>query len=401
MLAARAGGDDGASVIVRDSAGVTIVENTAPVWRDDPAWSVGAEPVLEIGIADGAFEYQLAGVSDAARFADGRVAVANGGSGEIRIYGADGRWLASLGRPGGGPGEFQVLGGVLVLPGDSVLGFDGAARRLTLFTPAGTLASTIPIEPPLMAPRSDVSQLDDGSLVWVSSGADAEARPVGTVYRPRSQLLRYRRADAVLDTIGTFPGHEVAIARIGDAVVPGVPLLGRRIVHTTHGARVYVGLQERFEIGVYAPDGALRQVIRAPADDLAVTPSLVEDFRRRILERARGEDPMMVPALESYLKAAPAAPGRPAHGSLHVDAAGNLWVAEDNPLPIGGSEPTRYTVFDGQGRMLGPVTLPERFRLFEIGGDYVLGAWQDELDVEYVRVYPLRRAAPDEELQVQ
>jgi hypothetical protein len=43
------------------------------------------------------------------------------------------------------------------------------------------------------------------------------------------------------------------------------------------------------------------------------------------------------------------------------------------------------------GRILARVQMPSKFRVQEIGEDYVLGVWRDDLDVESVRVYGLRR----------
>jgi hypothetical protein len=46
-------------------------------------------------------------------------------------------------------------------------------------------------------------------------------------------------------------------------------------------------------------------------------------------------------------------------------------------------------VFDEGGAALGVVPLPPRFTPHQIGNDFVLGAWKDELDVEHVRLYRL------------
>jgi hypothetical protein len=37
------------------------------------------------------------------------------------------------------------------------------------------------------------------------------------------------------------------------------------------------------------------------------------------------------------------------------------------------------------------VELPAGLRVLEIGGDYVLGVWNDELDVQHVRLHRLDR----------
>ena len=90
---------------VIDSAGVRLVLNHLP---DGPlgtgGLSLDAEPMLEIGTFEGDALYQLYRVGGARRLADGRIVVANAGSFEVRVYGADGRYERAWGREGGGPG---------------------------------------------------------------------------------------------------------------------------------------------------------------------------------------------------------------------------------------------------------------------------------------------------------
>ena len=38
---------------------------------------------------------------------------------------------------------------------------------------------------------------------------------------------------------------------------------------------------------------------------------------------------------------------------------------------------------------MGTVRTPAELRVLDIGADWLLGVWQDELDVEYVREYGL------------
>ena len=51
--------------------------------------------------------------------------------------------------------------------------------------------------------------------------------------------------------------------------------------------------------------------------------------------------------------------------------------------------PDRWRVFDSAGVWLGDVTVPSGFYPYQIGDDWILGSETDELDVEYVVVYPL------------
>ncbi|MDH4045855.1 MAG: hypothetical protein OEW06_15510, partial [Gemmatimonadota bacterium] len=80
----------------------------------------------------------------------------------------------------------------------------------------------------------------------------------------------------------------------------------------------------------------------------------------------------------------------PAFGDLNVDAEGRLWVA-DYRAP--DEEQTTWTVFDAQGTLLGTIRTPPGLTVMEIGTDYLLGTWTDDLDVPYVRLYRLTRAA--------
>lgn len=113
--ACSTGEDASLTVAVRDSAGVTIVENSGQPDPSGGGWSVASQPELSIGTFEGDSLQQLYEVQGALRLADGSIAIANGGSGEIRIYGPSGEFARRLGRKGEGPGEFQrpALAGLL------------------------------------------------------------------------------------------------------------------------------------------------------------------------------------------------------------------------------------------------------------------------------------------------
>ena len=84
--------------------------------------ALAAEPDLVIGVLEGAAEYQLYRVGRPVRLSDGRIAVPNSGSHEVRLFDASGRFLRSVGRLGSGPGEFGEFSALrlCVLPdGDS------------------------------------------------------------------------------------------------------------------------------------------------------------------------------------------------------------------------------------------------------------------------------------------
>jgi hypothetical protein len=86
----------------------------------------------------------------------------------------------------------------------------------------------------------------------------------------------------------------------------------------------------------------------------------------------------------------PVAKSLPTATRMLADDQGNLWI-QGFPLP--GEPPAPWSVLDLQGRLLGSVSLPERFRPTHIGAGEIVGIGTDELGVEYIRVYPLRKPA--------
>ena len=76
----------------------------------------------------------------------------------------------------------------------------------------------------------------------------------------------------------------------------------------------------------------------------------------------------------------------PAHGAIHYDEAGTLWVEAYHPFD---QSEVVWQGFGRDGKPAGRFSLPGRFRVFRIGRDYVLGKWWDELDVEHVQLYGL------------
>ena len=74
---------------------------------------------------------------------------------------------------------------------------------------------------------------------------------------------------------------------------------------------------------------------------------------------------------------------------ITLDREGNLWVSL-GPTERSSSPSEDYLVFDPAGSLLGVTALPP-VRILEIGHDYVLGVYRDDLEVEYVHLYELRK----------
>jgi hypothetical protein len=344
-------------------------------------------PSVVVGREEGAPEHQLYDVRSAARFPDGRIAVANAGTKEIRVYDAAGRHLSTLGREGDGPGEFRGLAQVWITPGDSLVAYDPRRKQLTTFAPDGRAAATRPL--PVVAGRPGstllVGRFGDGSVLARAAAPLAPDARAGLLRRSAA----YGRAapdGSPARTIGELFDGETFVER-ADGGVSGYDrpfasdpqsAVGRDAFYHSDGAS--------YEIRRFTPDGALETIIRRRSDPLPVTDEDVRSHREQLLEGVAG------PArarLERFLAAVPIPEHKPAHGRMLVDAAGNLWVVRTRPA---ADQPFRWDVFGPEGAWLGTVDLPPRFRLLEAGRDYVLGvSYAPETNVEQVRVY---RVAP-------
>jgi hypothetical protein len=145
-------------------------------------------------------------------------------------------------------------------------------------------------------------------------------------------------------------------------------------------ARVFLGLAESFEIDVYNLDGVLQQRIRrADFEPEPVTWAAVE----RLVEV---EPERLSPARLEIVRQADLPPSQPAYEEMRLDPAGLLWVRHFRPA---GERTVTWSIFDQSGVWQEDLVFPSRLTVLEIGFDYVLGIWKDELDEESIRVYAL------------
>jgi len=381
---------------VADSAGVTIVSSSEGRWGDDEAWLVSADPRLTLGVLDGAREYQFSNISAAARQSDGDLVLADAGSRTVRLYDSGGVFKRQLGGPGSGPGEFQRPTQIRLQASDSILVWDDAAFRLTRFDSAGKFIDVHTfsreriakaISPPLYP---GTAQLLDSSELLVRLIEKGKDDPVEDRFRGRSGALRVSSSFAVIDTLMWFGDVEQVLADAPWGRQPVVPPLARNtsIAVQPTGHRVCIGDQEGPEVRCFERDGQPRTV-RWPGDPILVhadDPDVAR-WRETTLELYMLK---LTPDEARHLVDQVSAPAvRPEFSALVLDQEGNLWV-ERGPGGLADSRVTEYLVFDPEGELLGPLSMPP-IRVLEIGSDYLLGVARDEFEVEYLHLFTIAK----------
>lgn len=76
----------------------------------------------------------------------------------------------------------------------------------------------------------------------------------------------------------------------------------------------------------------------------------------------------------------------PVYAPLLVDTQGNLWMGS---YPVPGNGSVDWVVFSDSGANIGALRVPANLKIVDVGVDYVLGIWRDEVGVDSVRMYSL------------
>ena len=370
----------------RDSLGILIVENRAPAEVRAP-WILDTSTVIDIGSQSADPNQEFSGFVIPVLLSDGRIIVANGGTNELRFFGPEGKWIKSVGRQGGGPGEFENLGWLDVGAADTLRTYDWGLRRLSVFTAEGVFVRPVALLTggEVSSPRP-LGMLGDGRLVALSQNAvTIESKPgAGRDTVPLFALDLTRES---ADSLGRFPSHEHLIHTGKGSVSAGSLPFGKDLHVLVHGSRIYVGTSDGPEVLVLGSNGRLERVMRWTAAPVPVTPADIEAYAEA---GSREFGPGQEERRERFLlrlKQTPFPKWKPAYAGLLAGPEGSIWIRRYTEPDR--SVPTDFEVFDSTGRWLGGVSMPSGFDPARISAGAVVGIWRDDNDVQRVRVYHL------------
>jgi hypothetical protein len=358
---------------VRDSAGITIVENPRAA-SPRAAFTLSAQPILEIAGRNDAVEYLFSpNVAAVARLSDGRIVVGDQWSFNVRIFGTNGRYQRTFGGLGSGPGQLGPITRIFVFPGDTIGVVDG---RVNLFTPDGKFIRVESMGVPGLTPLGRLTTGD-----WISrrgTGADSVR-----VFR----VARAATGAAPSDTgvrLAVYDPRDTTLGRAGAYVPNGLgttPFLPWTVIAALPDGFV-MGDGQTWEIREYSTQGRLRRIIRRDAD-LRLSDDLKALYREGELAGKTGE---ARDAVERRLAAATFPKSIPAFQRILVDPVGRIWAQD---YLRAAHVPLQWTVFDSRGTYLGAVEVPVGFRVFEVGNDYLLGRMRDASGQVHIRMYGL------------
>lgn len=387
-----------------DSAGIPIATAVAPTRGPGESWTVESEPLLEIGTVTGSPEYQFTDVVAAVRLSDGDIVVADRGASELRRYDAAGLFQWTAGRFGEGPGEFESLDFLGRTTGDSLVTYDSSLMRAQLFDSQGGLARTQRVS----APAGEATRLGSVSdkAVGVVQGR-LIVRFIDLSERTASGIVRWPNERLVSVDLGTGDATSLLVVPGVEAVVEWREDGGYRHASYTFGkmpeygsgaGRLAVIDTEAYSVRMVSPtDGSIERIVRRDVAPREATDAVFAAHVDGIAGMVGDLPKERVEQIRQMWRDRPRAPELPVLRSIHVDATGHLWAA---PYYVAGAEPPPFEIHAPDGTWLGSVSLPPGLQrafiqyqapYMEIGEDYVLGVWTDDLDVQYVRMYRINK----------
>ncbi|HET7273813.1 MAG TPA: hypothetical protein VFI91_01450 [Longimicrobiaceae bacterium] len=339
-------------------------------------WSIAPDPLLTIGAVDGPPEFVFSRIRAVRLFPDGRVIVADGSSGSLRIYSAGGSYLHEMGGSGDGPGEFRYLSAVHLAGGDTLLVYDSRALRLTTFLSSGELVGSQQLRPGDGVPELYVGTYGDGShsFGWIKQSPiapdrlTADSMRIGRFTSDGNAAGVIARATGMHRLGSPVPlSPHLLVGMIGDSVVITNGMEGRvRIVGPTGEAVRTLQLA--------GADWTFEEAMRLVEERLE--PSEIDRF-----QRVKGTD-----GVNSV----------PEFSELLIDSENLIWLKLYDPATDSHWLSRRLTggewiVADTGGRQIARVAMPVGFRPMDVRADRIAGVVRDELGVERVRVYALYR----------
>jgi hypothetical protein len=352
----------------------------APV-STTPEWRLSESPTLTIG-TEGAAETEFHGVAGAVRLGNGEIAVADGGTNQVRFFSPGAEYLRAFGREGDGPGEFRSMGR-LIRFGDTLAIHSFRSDRLTIFT-GDRLLDTRVVRSPGAGHRFTITnRLPDGRWVAVTS------------ISPRFAALPYRdsiavgilpaSAEGAMQWLGWFPGPWIVSI---EGKLTGMAGFFTWVYSTVAAQRVVVldGNQQRLRR--FSPDGTESAGGEIGIRGEPLTPDIIEQAKRRDINPR--EDTIAARQwLDVRYDAVVLGDRLPPFRTLLADSRGLIWL---EGYRADETQPGKYFVFSIDAVPIAAVAAPAGFRATDIGADYMLGVVTHADGVERIVMYRLLRS---------
>ncbi len=308
---------------------------------------------------------------------DGRIVVADRDANHLKILRPDGTLLDTLGGPGEGPGEFQMLSSLQATRGDSLYAYDVMHSRLSVFGP----------DAPYAPERSVSISQEEGrvSRMWVLEdgflGLHAATAPPTDPTEPRyAPLYRYDPDGTPRDSVARWRLGQLVVHRYenGGFTAESLPFGRSSELSIGPDRRLYTGWTDALTVHAYGPDGTVDTVAAVPAE-----PPPVSDAEQEAALADIDSDELRATA-KKYMPDT-----KPAFTDLVVAADGQLWVKRPTEDPDADTAP--WWVLDPDAKTIREGQLPADVDLEVVRDGQAYGTTTTEAGAPAVVRYTLDR----------
>lgn len=317
--------------------GVTVVKNPKNPIYAEKLCEINEE--LRIGEAEGEEEYMFQAIGSIAVDEAERIYISDRKESCIKVFDQRGKYIRTIGRKGQGPGEFQSVTRIQILPNNDLLIYDGNIRRLSLFTFNGIYKSSKSISTiPALDLRINSQGLSLVNTVQLNPQSAQAVTSIG-IYDQDFNLLK---------TIITSDPKDVQ-----------TPFLPFNVWTILHDDSILIGNNESYELKIFDFQGNLIKKITKDYTPIKIT----EAEKRESLKKL--EQPMNKKVPEFH----------PAFRSITDDEKGRLFV--ETWEQIESREGHIYNIHDEQGKFISTIVLKFSPQVWKKGELYTIEEDED------------------------
>lgn len=354
--------------------GALHVVNTPPSDGGTPQWTLEEELRIGSETADSPDLFgRLAGLEV---LADGRIAVLEAQTQQVRIFGPDGTHLATFGGEGEGPGEFKHPLGMMRDAQDRLWVADVSNARMSIMDATAGFQRSFPLHLMRFGFMWNGVIMNDGRMIKWSLTLGPPRRDV---YRVRNDSMRTVDSIPVPPAVPYGGGGQSTFAFRSDhgGSYYSIPFRAddQRIFDPRGGTWSSVGGDPTYRVIRWTPDRDTTLVMETRRRPVPVTTAEKDSAIAFIKDRTKAygdveQDWSLIPSV------------RPGVKRLFLAENGELWV--QTPVEGGG---ILYDRYDDSGQYLGSIT--SDLHVYEwvfpvVRGDTFWAVVTDEFDVPYV-----------------
>lgn len=313
--------------------------------------------------------------------ADGALLVTDGPPVAVKLFGADGKFVRTIGHKGDGPGEYQSAYPLWL--GDTVLVQDarGAGKGLTYLTD-GTFLKSFPA---VCCVGGTGPALDQNNRIrLLGAGPPDSLDPARFVLQWVWLDAAGNRLDSMIVPVAGTPKTWNAAAGGGGVAHYTVPFSPASVAEPLRDGRILLGFGSKYQIAIIGRTGDTTAVF-GRSD--VVAPTIPDSLRTAAFEQI-----VRPPITKTDASIDDIPTHYPFFNQFFEDGAGNIWVRR----PTTPGSPTLLDIFSSDGELQGTVAMPTTngFARLAFAGDLIAIEDTDQNDLPRIRVYRAASTSP-------